>query len=143
MKKFISTLAASCLVALATAPAKALLPETGSLFSSGALSPTIPTIQTTSKATTGVQVGQNGINTNANASSEVQVGGIKISTCANANVTLGSYNPSGISGISGCPNPVKVRKVPEPGTIFALTLLGALLIFSRGKSFSITKASKH
>ncbi|MDF5732338.1 MAG: PEP-CTERM sorting domain-containing protein, partial [Rhizonema sp. PD38] len=62
---------------------------------------------------------------------------IKLNTCANVNVTVGS---SDASRFASCSDQVKARKVPEPSTIFSLTLLGAFLLFSRHKSFSVKKA---
>ncbi|MDF5715491.1 MAG: PEP-CTERM sorting domain-containing protein, partial [Rhizonema sp. NSF051] len=98
--------------------------------------PTIPTILATSEAKAEVKIGPNGVDVYANASSGVQVGDLlKLNTCSNAHVTVGS---SDASRLASCSHQVKARKVPEPTTIFGLTLLGAFLIFSRRKSFSLT-----
>ncbi|MDF5726190.1 MAG: PEP-CTERM sorting domain-containing protein [Rhizonema sp. PD37] len=96
--------------------------------------PTIPTILATGEANAEVKIGPNGVDVYANASSGVQVSHLsKDKTCSNAHVTVGS---SDASLSANCSHQVKVRKVPEPTTIFGLTLLGAFLIFSRHKIFS-------
>ncbi len=51
-----------------------------------------------------------------------------VDICLDSNVSLGSPNPG---SVANCSKSTEPRKVPEPGAIGGLALLGACLIYRR------------
>lgn len=94
-------------------------------------------VQITGSTTANINTNPQVTNANINANTGVQVANIvTVTTCSQVNGSLGNTDGSMIN--SSCFNQAKPRKVPEPGMIMSLILLGAYLIFWRRKFFQPT-----